>query len=199
MRLDVSTGPDSQGDVLEGGRASKTATVAYLIDSLGMRVGDEKRTRTRLTPWPQPRVEHIKIFEDNRVRLLGKDSVRQMKTISTPDEVLLRNLSLPRGEGPTGRGARHRDLTRREPLPLLDSARPDRGSCGTYHATKVAKENLRSKDTRPRNREVLFCEEKPISAAIFCNHKHTAARLGRVAEKKKGTRPSTGRRARRAW
>ena len=144
-------------------KASKTATVAYLIDSLGMRVGDEKDEDEADTVGATTlRVEHIKIFEDRiEFDFLGKDSVRWMKTISTPDEVLLRNLRrFTKGKDPQDEVfdiVTSRDVNR-----FLSSIVPGLTVkvFRTYHATKVAKENLRSKDMRQaeRAREALFCE-----------------------------------------
>lgn len=72
----------------------KVATVAYLIDSLCMRVGDEKDSDEADTVGATTlRVEHVKI-EGNEVRFrfLGKDSVLWEKTIVNPPEAFLKNL-----------------------------------------------------------------------------------------------------------
>jgi DNA topoisomerase-1 len=171
-------------------KASKTATVAYLIDNLGMRVGDEKDEDEADTVGATTlRVEHIKILEDRiEFDFLGKDSVRWMKTISAPDEVLLRNLRrFTKGKDPQD-----------EVFDIVTSSMVNRFLSGivpgltakvfrTYHATKVAKENLRSKDMRQADEleKLYFAKEANLAAAIFCNHKRTPPKNWDESLKKK--------------
>ena len=72
----------------------QVATVCYLIDTLGMRVGDEKDEDEADTVGATTlRVEHIKI-DEKRIEFdfLGKDSVEWVKVIQDPEPILLRNL-----------------------------------------------------------------------------------------------------------
>jgi len=77
-------------------RIRKLATVCYLIDSLAMRVGDEKEEDEADTVGASTlRVEHIK-FHSNNVEFdfLGKDSVRWQKTLDLlgPHNLVRKNL-----------------------------------------------------------------------------------------------------------
>jgi len=77
-------------------RTRKLATVCYLIDSLAMRVGDEKEEDEADTVGASTlRVEHIK-FHSNNVEFdfLGKDSVRWQKTLDLlgPHNLVRKNL-----------------------------------------------------------------------------------------------------------
>ncbi|MCH2380247.1 MAG: DNA topoisomerase I, partial [Nitrososphaerales archaeon] len=74
-------------------KIQKTATVAYLIDNLAMRVGDEKDEDEADTVGATTlRVEHITI-SGNKVEFdfLGKDSVRWKKTIEG-DKQFVKNI-----------------------------------------------------------------------------------------------------------
>mgnify|MGYP001221960343 FL=1 len=74
-------------------KVKKTATVAYLIDNLAMRVGDEKDEDEADTVGATTlRVEHIKI-NGNRVEFdfLGKDSVRWKKSLEG-DKQFIKNI-----------------------------------------------------------------------------------------------------------
>jgi len=72
----------------------KTATVAFLIDSLCMRVGDEKEKDEADTVGATTlRKEHVNILENEiKFKFLGKDSVLWEKTLSNPPELFLENL-----------------------------------------------------------------------------------------------------------
>jgi len=160
------------------GRTSRTATVAYLIDTLGMRVGDEKDPDEADTVGATTlRVEHVKL-SDERIEFdfLGKDSVRWMKTLERPEPGLLRNLRrFTQGKKPQDKifdgvtsGTVNRFLS--EMVPGL-SAKVFR----TYHATKVAEERLRSRDVRQADEieKLYFAKEANLAAAEYCNHKRT--------------------------
>ena len=71
----------------------KTATVAYLIDSLCMRVGDEKEKDEADTVGATTlRKEHVKILENEiKFRFLGKDSVLWEKSLNNPPDIFLEN------------------------------------------------------------------------------------------------------------
>lgn len=74
-------------------KTRKAATVAYLIDSLCMRVGDEKEKDEADTVGATTlRKEHVEIFENEiKFRFLGKDSVLWEKSLSNPPEAFLEN------------------------------------------------------------------------------------------------------------
>jgi DNA topoisomerase-1 len=159
-------------------KTAKIATVSYLIDRLGMRVGDEKDEDEADTVGATTlRVEHIKLSE-NKIEFdfLGKDSVRWVKTIDNPEEILTRNLRrFMQSKKPTDEvfdvvtsSMVNRFLS--EIVPGL-TAKVFR----TYHATKVTEAVLRAKDMR--NAEELekryYAKEANLAAAVFCNHKRT--------------------------
>ncbi len=75
-------------------KTRKIATVAYLIDTLCMRVGDEKdKDEADTVGATTLRKEHV-IIEGNDVKFkfLGKDSVLWEKKITNPPEIFLKNL-----------------------------------------------------------------------------------------------------------
>jgi DNA topoisomerase-1 len=159
-------------------KTAKIATVAYLIDRLGMRVGDEKDEDEADTVGATTlRVEHIKLTE-NRIEFdfLGKDSVRWVKTIDNPEEVLTKNLKrFVQGKKPAD-----------EVFDIVTSSMVNRFLSDiipgvtakvfrTYHATKVAEGTLRSKDMREAEEleKRYYAKEANLAAAVFCNHKRT--------------------------
>jgi len=171
-------------------KTSKTATVAYLIDTLGMRVGDEKDEDEADTVGATTlRVEHIKIFEDKiEFDFLGKDSVRWMKTISSPDEVLLNNLKrFTKGKKP--QDEIFDEVTSSMVNHFLSGIVPGLTAkvFRTYHATKVAKDTLKSKDMREADEldKLYFAKEANLEAAVFCNHKRTPPKNWDESLKKK--------------
>jgi DNA topoisomerase-1 len=171
-------------------RTSKTATVAYLIDNLGMRVGDEKDEDEADTVGATTlRVEHIKIL-GNKIEFdfLGKDSVRWVKTLDNAEAVLLKNLErFTRGKKPQD-----------EIFDVVTSSMVNHFLSGivpgltakvfrTYHATKVTEGSLRSKDMREAEEldKLYFAKEANLAAAIFCNHKRTPPKNWEESLKKK--------------
>ncbi len=164
----------SKGDL----KTKKTATVAYLIDHLGMRVGDEKDEDEADTVGATTlRVEHVKILEDKvEFDFLGKDSVRWLKTIPEAEPVLLENLRrYTRGKKPED-----------EIFDVVTSSTVNNFLSGivpgltakvfrTYHATKVAENSLQAKDMRQADEldKLYFAKEANLRAAEFCNHKRT--------------------------
>jgi DNA topoisomerase I len=159
-------------------KTKKIATVAYLIDKLGMRVGDEKDEDEADTVGATTlRVEHVKILQ-NRVEFdfLGKDSVRWVKTIPEAEPVLLENLRrFTKGKKPEN-----------EIFDVVTSSMVNRFLSGivpgltakvfrTFHATKVAEASLLAKDMRQTDEldKLYFAKEANLRAAEFCNHKRT--------------------------
>jgi DNA topoisomerase-1 len=161
-------------------RTAKTATVAYLIDRLGMRVGDEKDEDEADTVGATTlRVEHIRLFE-NLVEFdfLGKDSVRWQKTVDSPQDVYILTKNLKRfmhGKKPADEvfdGVTSSKVNR-----FLSSIIPDVTAkvFRTYHATKVTESSLRTRDLREAEEieKRYHAKEANLAAAVFCNHKRT--------------------------
>ena len=171
----------------------KIATVSYLIDKLGMRVGDEKDEDEADTVGATTlRVEHVKI-EDAKIEFdfLGKDSVRWVKTLPNPEPILVQNLRRFTAKKKPGdeifdvvtSSMVNRFLS--EIIPGL-TAKVFR----TYHATLVTENSLRRKDVREADdlEKRYFAKEANLSAAIFCNHKRTPPKNWEESLKKKEER-----------
>ena len=171
-------------------KTRKIATVAYLIDHLGMRVGDEKDEDEADTVGATTlRVEHIKLLENKlEFDFLGKDSVRWMKTLDAPEPVLLENIRrFTKGKKPED-----------EVFDVVTSSMVNHFLSGivpgltakvfrTYHATKVAEGRLRSRDVREADEldKLYFAKEANLAAAVFCNHKRTPPKNWDEALRKK--------------
>jgi DNA topoisomerase-1 len=171
-------------------RTRKVATVSYLIDHLGMRVGDEKDEDEADTVGATTlRVEHIKIGEKLvEFDFLGKDSVRWVKTIENPEEILVKNLGrFIDGKKPQDEifdivtsGMVNRFLS--DIVPGL-TAKVFR----TYHASDVTEKSLRRRDMKGAEDldKLFFAREANLEAAIFCNHKRTPPKTWDESMKKK--------------
>jgi DNA topoisomerase-1 len=171
-------------------KEAKIATVAYLIDYLGMRVGDEKDEDEADTVGATTlRVEHVKLSGTSvEFDFLGKDSVRWVKTIEDRDGVLTRNLQrFTHGKKPGDEvfdvvtsGMVNRFLS--DIIPGV-TAKVFR----TYHATKVTESSLRTKDVREAEEldKRYYAREANLAAAVFCNHKRTPPKNWDESLKKK--------------
>ncbi len=162
-------------------RERKTATVCYLIDRLGMRVGDEKDEDEADTVGATTlRVEHVTIG-DERIEFdfLGKDSVKWVKVIQNPEKVLVKNLI----DFVSGKGASEQIFDG------INSATVNRFFSGildgltakvfrTYHATLTTEAYLRSVNVGKEDDVVKLYNAKManLEAAVFCNHKRTPPR-----------------------
>ncbi len=159
----------------------KIATVAFLIDRLAMRVGDEKDEDEADTVGASTlRVEHVKSLADRiEFDFLGKDSVRWEKSLPIGDDtrILAKNLQ--------------EFSARKKPddqiFPEVSSAQVNRFLSSvmpgltakvfrTYHATTTVQEFL-DKNSR-LNGASLYKKEyiaklANLEAAITCNHKRT--------------------------
>ncbi len=169
----------------------KTATVCYLIDEVGMRVGDEKDEDEADTVGATTlRVEHIKRLDDQAIEFdfLGKDSVRWIKTLKNPDPTLVANIrKFTAGRKPDaqifeGVNSTHVNAFLSGIVPGL-SAKVFR----TYHATRTVEEALKSKDVRsaPDLDKLYFAKEANLAAAKYCNHKRTPPKTWEESLKKK--------------
>ena len=184
---------------IEKGTASKdekvrqVATVCYLIDRLGMRVGDEKDADEADTVGASTlRVEHIKFDSDvdNTVSFdfLGKDSVEWHKTDQPPKAVLANLREFMAGKKPEERV--FDDISSANVNRFLSSIVPGITAkvFRTYHATETVENALRSKDLQaaPDLEKLQFAREANLKAAEFCNHKRTPPKTWeQVYEKKK--------------
>jgi DNA topoisomerase I len=169
----------------------KVATVCYLIDAVGMRVGDEKDEDEADTVGATTlRVEHIKRLDDQAIEFdfLGKDSVRWVKTMRSPDPTLVANMKkFTAGRTPDaqifdGVNSTHVNAFLSGIVEGL-SAKVFR----TYHATRTVEEALKSKDvTKASDLEKLyFAKEANLAAAKYCNHKRTIPKTWEESLKKK--------------
>ncbi|TET19852.1 DNA topoisomerase I [Candidatus Bathyarchaeota archaeon] len=153
----------------------KVATVCYLIDTLKLRVGDEKdRDETDTVGATTLRPNHINISPDGKVTFdfLGKDSVRWQKTISLP-KLVVENLSefMADANSTVFDGVKSKDanLFLSETMPGL-TAKVFR----TYHATKVVTGFLKKADADKDDSEARkkhVAKMANLQAAIVCNHK----------------------------
>jgi DNA topoisomerase I len=159
----------------------KIATVAYLIDRLAMRVGDEKDEDEADTVGASTlRVEHVKSFDDHiEFDFLGKDSVRWEKNLPISDDtrLLARNLK----EFSKGKQAEDQifpEVRSAQVNRFLGSAMPGLTAkvFRTFHATRTVRNYL---DERSHLNGASTFEKEYVAklanleAAITCNHKRT--------------------------
>ncbi|MGD1055279.1 MAG: DNA topoisomerase I [Nitrososphaerales archaeon] len=171
----------------------KVATVCYLIDHVGIRVGDEKGKDEADTVGASTlRVEHVTVKDNGVVDFdfLGKDSVRWQKSFKPPDSdsTLSENLrEFMEGKSPSSRifdkansrkvnqffGSIVKDLTAK--------------AFRTYHATKVTEETLRSRNLKDADDldKLYHAREANLKAAIFCNHQRTPPKTWEQSLEKK--------------
>ncbi len=172
-------------------KVRKIATVCYLIDEVGMRVGDEKDEDEADTVGATTlRVEHVKRLEDPAIEFdfLGKDSVRWVKKLQSPDPALVSNMrkfiasKKPDSLIFEGVNSAHVNSFLSSIIPGL-SAKVFR----TYHATRTVQEFLKSKDVRNADdlEKLYFAKNANLAAAIYCNHKRTPPKTWDESLKKK--------------
>jgi DNA topoisomerase-1 len=161
----------------------QVATVAYLIDRLAMRVGDEKDEDEADTVGASTlRVEHVQVRENEiAFDFLGKDSVRWEKTLRLEDDndrALAENLNeFERGKAPTDQ--LFPDITSQRVNDFLKSVMPGLSAkvFRTYHASTTVKEYLNKeskiKKDAPDAEKEYAAKMANLQAAITCNHKRT--------------------------
>lgn len=169
----------------------EVASVCYLIDEVGMRVGDEKDEDEADTVGATTlRVEHIKRLDEQAIEFdfLGKDSVRWVKTLKAPDPVLVRNLrEFMKGKKPGDQLFQNIGSAQVNAFlsDIIDgiSAKVFR----TYHATKTVEEYLGSKNMKsaPDLEKLYFAKYANLEAAKYCNHKRTIPKTWEDSLKKK--------------
>jgi DNA topoisomerase I len=175
----------------------KLATVAYLIDNLAMRVGDEKEEDEADTVGASTlRVEHLKFLPDGvEFDFLGKDSVRWEKVLklSGTDNPVRRNLQ------EFCAGKRLEDLvfdgiTSESVNRFLGKATRDLTAkvFRTHHATETVKDYLRKhakfEDGEPEFEKVYHARMANLEAAVRCNHKRTPPKTWEASLGKKQQR-----------
>ena len=170
----------------------KVATVAYLIDALKLRVGDEKdKDEADTVGAVTLRGSHIKIDESGNVKFdfLGKDSVRWVKTIKLPPQVVnnLRSF-IRKPREPVFSGVRSEMVNAflGEVTPWL-TAKVFR----TYHASKVVRDYLAKDELRPEDPEFkkkYTATMANLEAAVTCNHKRKLPKNWEESLKKKEER-----------
>lgn len=170
------------------------ATICYLIDAVGMRVGDEKDEDEADTVGATTlRVEHVMV-EEKRLQLdfLGKDSVPWSKTIEPPPEVL-RNISEFTARKKAGQPI-FGDISSNMVNRFLSSI--TRGLTAkvfrTHHATYVAEAYLKAIDVREKDDVEKLYQAKlaNLEAAKFCNHQRTIPKSWEESLEKKRERLS---------
>lgn len=172
-------------------RRRMVATAVYLIDALGLRVGDEKDPDEADTVGATTlRPEHVKLHEGGVVEFhfLGKDSVEWHRKLELP-EVVQRNLAELIQNAHPPRRVNHSDKhhpTRDKPqlFPDVDShdvnaflaeAMPGLTAklFRTHHATLKVEESLAGSGVQPGSpayAKWLAVNLANIEAASFCNH-----------------------------
>ena len=178
-------------------RTRQVATVCYLIDTLGMRVGDEKDEDEADTVGASTlRVEHV-TFQGGEVEFnfLGKDSVPWNKR-DRPPPAVVRNLREFVSGKPPDTEIFH-DVNSGMVNGFLSSVVPGASAkvFRTYHATITAEEALRSKDvSRAEEVDKLYhAKEANLKAAIFCNHQRTPPKTWEESLEKKKLRLADAR------
>ncbi len=153
----------------------RIATVAYLIDTLKLRVGDEKdKDEVDTVGATTLRPEHIKIREGGRVMFdfLGKDSVRWCKEVELPSQVVdnLKEL-MTNARSSMFQGVRSDNVKE-----FLSEVVPDLSAkvFRTYHASKVVNEYLKTVQVSREDPDYVkksVATMANLEAAIVCNHK----------------------------
>jgi DNA topoisomerase-1 len=158
-------------------KVRQVATVCYLIDTMGMRVGDEKDEDEADTVGASTlRVEHVKL-DGTRAEFdfLGKDSVAWTKAETVPPSVARNLKEFTRGKRPD------EEIFHNVSSALVNQYLSSivKGATAkvfrTYHATARAREILGSKDLRGADDldKLYHAKEANLQAAIFCNHQRT--------------------------
>ncbi len=170
-------------------KVRQVATVCYLIDTLGMRVGDEKDEDEADTVGASTlRVEHVSLKGNiAEFNFLGKDSVAWNKTATLPQSVVDNLNEFMDGKAP-GDEIFH-DVSSSMVNQFLSSTVPGVTAkvFRTYHATAKAREHLGSEDMRYADDldKLYHAKEANLRAAMFCNHQRTPPKTWEEARMKK--------------
>jgi len=169
----------------------KVATVCWLIDNVKMRVGDEKdKDEADTIGATTIRGSHVKIDGENvNFDFLGKDSVRWLKTIKPPPQVVenLRSfIGKPQDEIFSGVRSEKVNAFLGEVMPGL-TAKVFR----TYHSSRAVKKFLEALDIKPDDLEFkkkYAAMMANLEAAILCHHKRKLPKNWAESLKKKEER-----------
>ncbi|MDA4124328.1 MAG: DNA topoisomerase I [Thaumarchaeota archaeon] len=170
-------------------RTRQVASVCYLIDVLGMRVGDEKDEDEADTVGASTlRVEHLRIEGPSvEFNFLGKDSVPWNKRDAPPPAVL-RNLQ-EFTSGKRKEAEVFHDVDSGMVNQYLSSIVKGLSAkvFRTFHATAKTREALQSKDVRDADdlEKLYHAKEANLKAAIFCNHQRTPPKTWELSLEKK--------------
>jgi DNA topoisomerase I len=187
IRADIEAGLDSKDE-----KRRQVATVCYLIDKLGMRVGDEKDEDEADTVGASTlRVEHVKIDGARAsFSFIGKDSVPWNKE-DTPPPSVVRNLR-EFSKGKTPEDEIFHNVSSSDVNQFLSSIVPGVSAkvFRTYHATATTEDALRSSDMRGAEEldKVYHAKEANLKAAVFCNHQRTPPKTWEQSYEKKKQR-----------
>src|SRR5438445_6020107 len=160
-------------------RVRQIATVCYLIDRLGLRVGDEKEEDEADTVGATTlRVEHVKLNDGGTLELnfLGKDSVPWSKKLEGAPPNVAKNIQ--------------EFIARKQPgseiFDGINSSMVNHFLSGiaagltakvfrTHHATLVAESYLKAEDLRGKeeSQKLYHAKFANLKAAEFCNHQPT--------------------------
>ena len=167
----------------------QVATVCYLIDALGMRVGDEKDEDEADTVGASTlRVEHVKLNGNlAEFEFLGKDSVAWHKSESLPPAVAGNLRAFTAGKKP-GDAIFH-NVSSSMVNQFLSSIVPGVSAkvFRTHHATATTRAALGSRDMRDAEDidKLYHAKEANLQAAVFCNHQRTPPKTWDESRKKK--------------
>ncbi len=153
----------------------KIATVCYLIDTLKLRVGDEKDPDEADTVGATTlRQEHVNFGKDGMTRFdfLGKDAVRWEKQIRLPEAVVENMQEFMK----TAESSIFEGVGSQKVSPFLDEVAPGVSAkvFRTYHATKVVDDLLNSSKVAkpdPEYEKKHVATMANLEAAVICNHK----------------------------
>jgi DNA topoisomerase-1 len=170
-------------------RTRQIATVCYLIDTLGMRVGDEKDEDEADTVGASTlRVEHVKMNGGSvEFDFLGKDSVAWKKTASLPPSVVRNIREFSSGKSPETEIFHDVDSGMVNGFLSSILSGVTAKVFRTHHATAEAEKSLRSKDLRSADDldKLYHAKEATLRAAVFCNHQRTPPKTWEDSLKKK--------------
>jgi DNA topoisomerase-1 len=170
-------------------KTRKIATISYLIDTLGMRVGDEKDEDEADTVGATTlRVEHVRI-RDRRIDFdfIGKDSVKWEKSIEAPALVIgnLQEFTSGKSQDEEIFSGINSGIVNRFLSSIVEglTAKVFR----TYHATFTVESYLRSIDVDKTDEleKIYHAKIANLQAAMFCNHKRTPPKNWEESLKKK--------------
>ncbi len=170
----------------------QVATVCFLIDRLGMRVGDEKDEDEADTVGASTlRVEHVTLSGDMaEFKFLGKDSVAWHKSEKVPPSVSRNLRDFMTGKKP-GEDVFH-NVSSSMVNQFLSSIVSGLSAkvFRTFHATATAKDALGSADMRGAEDldKLYHAKEANLQAAKFCNHQRTPPKTWEESHQKKAAK-----------